>query len=168
MIPIGRLNQNTVRQPKAVRNPPRIGPRIMPAPTTIALIPSARPSSRRGKASVTSAAELAIRNAPPTPWRALARTRNAALGATAHRTEASVKIANPNVYERARPIMSAIRPALSTRTVITSVYPTTMSSIVNRSVCRSRMMSGSAITSVPEVRDASRAPRLVTESNHQR
>ncbi len=41
---------------------------MSPAPTTMALIPSARPSSRRGKASVTSAAEFAMRKAPPTPW----------------------------------------------------------------------------------------------------
>ena len=67
-MPIGTLNQNTVRQPMPVRNPPRIGPSMRPAPTTIALIPSARPSSRRGKASVTSAAEVAMISAPPTPW----------------------------------------------------------------------------------------------------
>ena len=66
--PIGTLNQKTKRQPKPVSQPPRIGPRIRPAPTTIALMPSALPSSRRGNASVTSAAELAIMNAPPTPW----------------------------------------------------------------------------------------------------
>ena len=42
-MPIGTLNQNTLRQPMPVRSPPRIGPSIRPAPITIALIPSARP-----------------------------------------------------------------------------------------------------------------------------
>ena len=62
---------------------------MSPAPTTIALIPSARPSSRRGNASVTSAAELAIRNAPPTPWTSRATTSRKAVGASAQATEAS-------------------------------------------------------------------------------
>ena len=95
--PIGRLNQKTVCQPKVVSQPPRIGPMIRPAPTTIALMPRARPSSRRGNASVTSAAELAIRNAPPTPWTSRAATSSSADGASAQATEATVNSAKPAV-----------------------------------------------------------------------
>ena len=120
-MPSGTLNQNTVRQPMPVRKPPRIGPSMRPAPTTIALIPSARPSSRRGKASVTSAAEVAMISAPPTPWTIRPTIRSAAVGARPQKTDASVNTPSPTVNIFARPTMSARRPALSTRTVATSV-----------------------------------------------
>ena len=121
MTPIGTLNQKIDRQPKPVSQPPRIGPRIWPAPMIIALMPSARPSSRRGKASVTSAAELAISRAPPTPWRTRPPISSRSVGARAQPMDATVKIANPSVYDFARPIWSAIVPALRTRTVATRV-----------------------------------------------
>ena len=119
-MPIGTLNQNTLRQPMPVRSPPRIGPSISPAPITMALIPSARPSSFRGKASVTSAAEVAMISAPPTPWITRPRIRSGP-GAIAQNSDATVKIARPAANVRTRPTMSARRPALSTRTVATSV-----------------------------------------------
>ncbi len=120
-MPMGTLNQNTVRQPRPVRNPPRIGPSIRPAPTTIALIPSARPSSRRGKASVTRAADVAMISAPPTPWTMRPAISSVAVGARPQNTEATVNTPSPTVNIFARPTMSARRPALSTRTVATSV-----------------------------------------------
>ena len=120
-MPIGTLNQNTLRQPMPVSSPPRIGPSISPAPITIALIPSALPSSLRGKASVTSAAEVAMISAPPTPWTTRPRIRSPAAGAIAQNSDATVKIARPAANVRTRPTMSARRPALSTSTVATSV-----------------------------------------------
>ena len=120
-IPIGTLNQNTVRQPKLVSQPPRIGPRTWPTPMIIALMPSARPSSRRGNASVTRAAEFAISSAPPTPWRTRPPISRRSVGARAQPMDAIVNTANPSVYDRARPIWSAIVPAFITRTVATRV-----------------------------------------------
>ena len=96
MMPIGTLNQNTVRQPIPVRKPPRIGPSIRPAPTTIALIPSARPSSRRGNASVTRAADVAMINAPPTPWTMRPAISSVAVGARPQNTDATVNTASPS------------------------------------------------------------------------
>ena len=78
-----------------------------PAIAATALIPSARPRSSCGNASVRIAEELPIRSAPPTPW----PTRIAIIHLAAavpssqvseSRIEHSVKIANPmlNIFTR--------------------------------------------------------------------
>ena len=63
----GTLNQKTQCQEIATSAPPSTGPITRPMAATIVLVPIASPSCSRGKASVTSAAELANRNAPPIP-----------------------------------------------------------------------------------------------------
>ncbi len=68
MIPSGTLNQNTQGQLIETRAPPSTGPTTRPMAATIVFVPMASPSCSRGKASVTMAAELANRKAPPTPW----------------------------------------------------------------------------------------------------
>ena len=65
----GTLNQNTQCHEIATSAPPSTGPITRPTAATIVFVPIARPSCSRGKASVTSAAALANRNAPPMPWR---------------------------------------------------------------------------------------------------
>ena len=67
--PSGTLNQNTQCQEIATSAPPSTGPITRPTAATIVFVPIARPSCSRGNASVTSAAALANRNAPPMPCR---------------------------------------------------------------------------------------------------
>src|SRR6476619_8067523 len=63
----GTLNQNTQCHEMATSAPPSTGPITRPTAATIVFVPIARPSCSLGNASVTSAAELANRNAPPIP-----------------------------------------------------------------------------------------------------
>jgi hypothetical protein len=67
--PKGTLNQNTQCQEMSTSAPPSTGPMTSPTAATMVLVPMATPSCSRGKASVTIAAELAKRNAPPSPCR---------------------------------------------------------------------------------------------------
>ena len=66
--PNGTLNQKTQCQEMSTSAPPSTGPITRPTAATIVLVPIATPSCSRGNASVTIAAELANRNAPPIPW----------------------------------------------------------------------------------------------------
>ena len=68
-MPSGTLNQKTQCHEIATSAPPSTGPITSPIAATIVLVPIASPSCSFGKASVTSAAELANRKAPPMPWR---------------------------------------------------------------------------------------------------
>jgi hypothetical protein len=65
--PSGTLNQKTQCQEMEVITPPTTTPRVEPAAAIIMFIPSARPSSREGKASATMTLEVAIMNAPAAP-----------------------------------------------------------------------------------------------------
>ena len=117
MMPSGTLNQKTHCQPKAVSAPPMIGPRIAPTATIIWLVPMAKPSSWRGKASVTMALELAIRKAPPTPCKARSAISSGTLEVKPASSEVSVNTAKPSTYSFLRPTMSDRRPTFSTKTV---------------------------------------------------
>ena len=66
-----------------------------PTAATIVLVPMARPSCSRGKASVTSAAELAKRKAPPTPWTMRHTISSVPLPAKPAPSEASAKTTKP-------------------------------------------------------------------------
>ena len=93
--PSGTLNQNTQCQEIDTSAPPRTGPSTSPTAATIVLVPIARPSWRLGKASVTSAAELANRKAPPTPWRIRQRMSSVPLPANPAPSEAAVNTRKP-------------------------------------------------------------------------
>ena len=67
--PNGTLNQNTQCQEMSTSAPPSTGPITSPTAATIVLVPIATPSCSRGNASVTIAAALANRKAPPRPCR---------------------------------------------------------------------------------------------------
>ena len=66
-MPAGTEIRNTSRQLIGARMPPRTSPMNMPLTPTMLLIPSAMPRWLAGKASVMIAAELASRQAPPSP-----------------------------------------------------------------------------------------------------
>ncbi len=65
----GTLNQKTHCQEMSTSAPPSTGPMTRPTAATIVLVPIATPSCSRGNASVTMAAALANRKAPPMPCR---------------------------------------------------------------------------------------------------
>ena len=66
--PNGTLNQNTQCHEIATSAPPSTGPMTSPTAATIVFVPIATPSCSLGNASVTMAAALANRYAPPMPW----------------------------------------------------------------------------------------------------
>ena len=65
-MPKGILTQKMLRQPNVeIRSPPRLGPEIRPALTTMAKVPSAPPRSFEGKVCVMIAGPLAMSMAAP-------------------------------------------------------------------------------------------------------
>ncbi len=94
-MPNGTLNQNTQCQLMATSAPPRTGPMTRPTAATIVLVPMARPSCSLGNASVTIAAELANRNAPPTPCRIRHRISSVPLLAKPAPSDAAANSRNP-------------------------------------------------------------------------
>ena len=93
--PTGTETRKTRRQSIGARMPPRTRPTNRPLMPTMVLIPSAIPRWSAGKASVMIAAELASRQAPPTPWTIRKTTRYIApacpvIQSTARTSEAAV------------------------------------------------------------------------------
>ena len=99
----GTLNQNTQCQEIATSAPPSTGPITRPTAATMVLVPIARPSCSRGKASVTIAAALANRNEPPTPWAIRHRMSCVPLAAKPAPNEATANSRNPPMYACFRP-----------------------------------------------------------------
>ena len=93
--PSGTLNQKTQCQEIATSTPPSTGPSTSPTAATMVFVPIARPSSCRGNASVTSAAEFANRNAPPMPCTIRQAMSSAPLAAKPAPSEASEKTTKP-------------------------------------------------------------------------
>src|SRR6266849_7980280 len=126
--PIGTLTRKIHRQLIAARTPPTMMPRNDPAMAAIMLMLRAKPRWLDGNASVMIAAPLAITIAPPTAWTMRNTISSIApadplLHTSDRPTAASVKIANPMLYTRVRPYMSPSRPAVTTSTAETTMYP---------------------------------------------
>jgi hypothetical protein len=66
---MGTEIRNTRRQLIGARRPPSTSPMNEPLMPAMLLMPRAMPRWFSGKASVRMAAELATRNAAPTPWK---------------------------------------------------------------------------------------------------
>ena len=99
-----------------------------PAMAATALMPSARPRSSCGKASVRIAEELPIRSAPPIPWPIRIAIIHLAAAAPCiqvsdSRIEHAVKMAKPMLNIRTRPYMSPMRPKLTTSTAVETMKP---------------------------------------------
>ncbi len=93
--PSGTLNQKTQCHDSSTSAPPRTGPSTSPTAAIIVFVPMARPSWRWGNASVTSAAALAKRKAPPMPWTMRQRMSSVPSPAKPAPSEASEKITKP-------------------------------------------------------------------------
>ena len=98
---IGRLSQNTQRQPShSVMAPPHNGPSSAPASEAAAIAPS--PSMRR--AGVSSSTTIAIATGttapPPTAWSARAITSHSNVGATATSALPSMNSTSAAPYTR--------------------------------------------------------------------
>ncbi len=91
----GTLNQNTQCQEIETSAPPSTGPSTSPIAAIIVFVPIASPSCSRGKASVTSAAALANRNAAPMPWRIRHRISSVPFSAKPAPSEVSAKTTKP-------------------------------------------------------------------------
>ena len=117
MSPNGTLNQNTQCHEIAISAPPSTGPITSPTAAIITFVPIASPSSFFGNASVTSAAEFAKRNAPPTPCTMRQRISCVPLPEKPAPSDAAEKRRNPSTYACLRPKRSERRPAVSTSTV---------------------------------------------------
>ena len=92
----GTLNQNTQCQEIATSAPPSTGPITSPIAATIVFVPIASPSCSFGNASVTSAAELANRNAPPIPCSTRQTISSVPPPANPAPSDASAKSTNPS------------------------------------------------------------------------
>ena len=109
---IGRLIQNTARQPiAAIRKPPTMGPSAIEMPTTAPQKPSALARSTRPTKiceMIDSAAGFSMD--PPMPWMSLAPIRVWMSGATLHSSEPTAKIVRPIWNTRRRPNRSPVAP----------------------------------------------------------
>ncbi len=76
--PTGTEMRNTNRQLIGASRPPSTSPMNIPETPTMLLIPRAMPRWLAGNASVMIAAELASRQAAPTPWTMRNTIRNSA------------------------------------------------------------------------------------------
>ena len=113
-MPIGTLTKKIASQPMpSVSTPPTSGPTATEAPVTAPQTPNAVPRSRPWKAEASSASEVANMNAPPMPCSARARLRTSGVPASAHSSEATVKITIPITKIRRRPNRSASEPPVS-------------------------------------------------------
>jgi hypothetical protein len=117
---IGRLIQKISRQSTSISRPPTSGPIASARAETAAQIPRACPCCSTGKAWLTIASDSESIAAPPAPWTTRAATRTASSEATAASTEPAPNTAIPIRKTRRRPAMSPSRPAVTTRTLITS------------------------------------------------
>jgi hypothetical protein len=110
-IPIGTLSRNTHRQLAAsTSTAPSVGPS---APATAPVAPQTATATGifpGGNARRTSASDDGMSTAPPTAWTTRKAISTPALGATAHRTEATVNRAEPARKARLCPIRSASLP----------------------------------------------------------
>ncbi len=122
-MPNGTLIQNTSRQSVSASRPPISRPTNCPPMAATTLMPSAKPRSFSGKASVSSAVELAMISAPPMPWMMRTDIRYIAAkspwpGSRLSAIEAAVKMAKPRLYIFARPNWSPSRPKATTSTAV--------------------------------------------------
>ena len=111
------MNQKTQCQEMVTRAPPRTGPMTSPIAATIVLVPIARPSCSRGKASVTRAGPLAKMKAPPIPCTIRQRISWVPSAAKPAPSEAAAKMTKAPTKALLRPKRSDSRPAVSTSTV---------------------------------------------------
>ena len=106
--PTGTETRKTRRQSRGARRPPITSPRNEPTTIAMLLIPSARPRSWGGKASVRMALEFAKTRAPPTPCPMRITISQSApsvpcIHVTESSTEKRVNTANPRLNIRTRP-----------------------------------------------------------------
>ena len=166
-IPSGTLNRKTQRHDHSVSKPPMTGPIKKPAAPAIWLMPRPNPTRPLRKASVTMAVLFVTNKAPPTPWMRRPRMRSAPWNrgwARPATSEPRTNTANPLLYSRLRPHISARRPTTGVSTVVTRRYPNKTHMIVKKVACRSAIILGSAISSAEPCIEASSAPTVVTES----
>ena len=126
--PIGAETRKIRCQFTGARTPPRMRPMNDPAMAAIEFTLRAVPRWLAGNASVTMAAALANKNAPPMPCTTRQMISHIAPSApciqvTVRKIEATLKIAKPRVYIRTRPNMSPSRPNDTTSTADTTRKP---------------------------------------------
>lgn len=102
--PIGTLTQNTAGQPPtATSSPPSSGPAATAAPPTAPQVPSA--TARRGgwNSALMRVRHCGVISAAPMPWATRHPMRAVMVGASAHRSDPSVKAASPTRWMRRWP-----------------------------------------------------------------
>jgi hypothetical protein len=122
-MPMGRFTKKIQRQDSPlVSAPPSTGPTATATPVIAPNTPKATPRSRGGKAAASRASDVANMIAPPMPWKARARARKVASGASPHRAEPTVKTTMPSANTSRRPARSPIEPAVSRKAASVSAY----------------------------------------------
>jgi len=126
--PIGAETRKIRCQFTGARTPPRMRPMNDPAIAAIEFTLRAVPRWLIGNASVTMAAALANKNAPPIPCTTRQMISHSApslpcIQVTVRKMDAMLKIAKPRVYIRTRPNMSPSRPNDTTSTADTTRKP---------------------------------------------
>ena len=129
MIPTGTLIQKIHSQLKAVTTaPPTMGPSATARPATPDQAPIARPRRSSRKATLRIVRVSGVITAPPRPCTARARRSVSMFGASAHASEATVKMATPMANTRLRPNLSPSVAAGSRATAKVSVKAFTVHS----------------------------------------
>lgn len=118
--PMGTLMRKMTRQgAMETRAPPMVGPDMAPRAVKVASRPRARPRLS-ANISVMMPWLLAMLAAIPRPWTARAAIRTGRLGASALRSDPTVKVTTPNWKTRTLPIMSPRRPKVSRNAQLTT------------------------------------------------
>ena len=108
---IGARAQKMAGQPNVeTSQPPNSGPTAIPTWPPIVMMPSARPRSLLGNASVTIAGPAAYTIVAPTAWRIRQPTSTSIDGARLSSSSASARAISPQFQIARRPIKSVRRP----------------------------------------------------------
>jgi hypothetical protein len=160
------LTRKTARQSHCwTSNAPTVGPAAAERAEIEPKIATATGTRAGGKTVSTIASADGTSAAAPRAWTTRKATSSPAVGARAHRAEASVKATSPTTNVRRRPKRSAIRPAGTRAAARAIVYAESVHDmVVNDTVGKLDRMSSKATNSTWASRNTMKEARLATAS----
>ncbi|BAR54963.1 hypothetical protein ACVIWV_000489 [Bradyrhizobium diazoefficiens] len=147
--PIGRLIQNTQRQPRcSVMKPPMAGPMISAHPVMLLKMPSARARSSRPNVPLRIAIASGITSAAPAPCNARAAISAVALPASAQAADATTNRAIPAANMRRRSKRSPSAAPVKSSTAKVRLKALTVHCSVSTGLPNSARMAANAVVMI--------------------